>query len=70
MKEAEMDEMAKLKHLLEHWIEHNEDHEKTYAEWANKALAAGKPELAEALKELAHETRKMEKLILKAMKSF
>ncbi len=29
-----MTELEKLKHLLEHWIEHNEAHVKTYHEWA------------------------------------
>ena len=65
-----MEDMGKLRHLLEHWIEHNEEHERNYAAWADKALAAGKPELAEVLKEMANETKKMEKIILKAIKCF
>jgi hypothetical protein len=65
-----MDEMEKLKHLLEHWIEHNEEHVKTYRDWAGKALAAGKPELSEVLRDIAAETGKMEKLFLKARKVF
>ena len=65
-----MEEMAKLKHLLEHWIEHNDEHEKTYADWADKALKAGNKELSEALREIAFQTRGMEKLFLKARKVF
>lgn len=65
-----MEEMDKLRHLIEHWIEHNAEHEKTYRDWATRALAAGKPELAEVLGDIAAETRNMEKMFLKAMKAF
>lgn len=65
-----MDEMVKLKHLLEHWIEHNDEHVKTYRDWAEKALAAGKPELSEVLREIASQTKAMEKLLLRARKAF
>lgn len=63
-----MNDMIKLKHLLEHWIEHNEEHVNTYRDWAGKALQAGKPELAEVLREIAAQTKSMEKLFLKARK--
>ena len=36
-----MTELDKLKKLLEHWAEHNEEHAKTYLEWAEKAAASG-----------------------------
>ncbi len=29
-------ELEKLRHLLEHWIEHNEEHILKYVEWAEK----------------------------------
>jgi len=61
--------MEKLKHLLEHWIEHNQEHVKTYSEWAGKALKAGKSETADALREIADETRRMERMFLKARKA-
>jgi hypothetical protein len=64
-----MEEMVKLKHLLEHWIEHNEEHVKTYKEWAGRALAAGKPELGDILRRIATETKNMEKLFLEARKA-
>jgi post-segregation antitoxin (ccd killing protein) len=31
-----MSECEKLKHLLEHWIEHNREHVAKYEEWAEK----------------------------------
>ena len=63
-----MEDMDKLKHLIEHWIEHNQEHVKTYSEWAGKALKAGKSETADALREIAAESRLMERLFLKALK--
>lgn len=63
-----MDDMAKLKHLLEHWAEHNEEHVKTYLEWAEKAEALGDKELYEILKEIAENTKRIEGLFEKAKK--
>ena len=63
-----MDDISKLHHLLEHWAEHNEEHVKTYLEWAGKAEALGNKELAGILKKIAGETAAMDGLFKKAMK--
>jgi hypothetical protein len=63
-----MDDLQKLKHLIGHWKEHNEEHAQTYREWSKKADAAGKGELAAILRELAEGTLEMEKLFEKAGK--
>jgi hypothetical protein len=47
-----MDDLQKLKHLIEHWKEHNEEHAQTYLEWSKKADGAGRGELASSLKGL------------------
>jgi len=62
-----MTELEKLKHLLEHWTEHNEDHVKTYNEWAQKAESLGKKELSEILKQIAEESKKLEGLFKRAL---
>jgi cobalt/nickel transport system ATP-binding protein len=62
-----MDDISKLQHLLEHWSEHNEEHAKTYLEWAGKAESLGKKELAGLLKKIADETKAMDSLFKKAM---
>jgi hypothetical protein len=36
------DDVAKLKILLSHWVEHNEEHAEEFTEWALKARANGK----------------------------
>ena len=62
-----MTELEKLKHLLKHWIEHNDAHVKTYDEWASKAGAFGNKELSGILKQIAEESRKLEGLFEKAI---
>ncbi|MDP1759073.1 MAG: ABC transporter ATP-binding protein [Thermodesulfovibrionales bacterium] len=64
-----MTELDKLKKLLEHWSEHNEEHAKTYLEWAEKASASGDKELSAVLKEIAENTKKMDGLFEKAKKA-
>ena len=64
-----MTELEKLKHLIEHWIEHNEAHVNTYREWASKAEALEKKELSEILKQIAEENKKLEGLFKKALKT-
>lgn len=65
----EMTELDKLKKLLEHWSEHNEEHAKTYLEWAEKAAASGDKELSAVLKEIAEDTKRMDGLFEKAKKA-
>ncbi|MGC2064055.1 MAG: ABC transporter ATP-binding protein [Thermodesulfovibrionales bacterium] len=65
-KGGNMNEMEKLHHLLEHWLEHNREHATTYGEWGNKAAAAGKPELAAILKEITQRTADMDLLFQRA----
>ncbi len=57
---------AKLKILIEHWQEHNAEHARTYLEWAGKAGAEGRTELAETLSEIARESGRLDELFRKA----
>jgi len=61
-----MNDISKLKHLLGHWAEHNTEHARTYQEWAKKADALGKAELADVLEEIARETEKLDAMFKKA----
>jgi len=66
-KEAKvMDDLAKLKHLLHHWREHNDEHAGTYKEWAQKAAGLGNSEVADILATIARETEKLSKLFQEA----
>jgi len=64
-----MTELEKLKHLLEHWLEHNEAHIRTYNDWAYKADSLGKREVAEILKEVVEKSKKLDELFRRALNS-
>ena len=63
-----MNELDKLKHLLHHWKEHNDEHAETYRQWAEKASSLGNEELSKVLDKLYHETKKMNGLFEEAMR--
>lgn len=48
-----MDDRDKLKHLVEHWREHEREHADTYRMWAGKMRDLGEQEVAECLEEIA-----------------
>ncbi len=62
-------EMEKLRILIEHWMEHNEEHAETYLQWADKAESAGKADLAEMLREIAQQTRKIDSSFQRARRT-
>ena len=43
------DDLAKLRILLPHWIEHNEEHAASFQEWARKARELGLEAVAEQI---------------------
>ena len=47
------DERAKLKTLLNYWIEHNREHSDEFKEWVDKARTMGETEVAEKLLQAA-----------------
>ncbi|RPJ17820.1 MAG: hypothetical protein EHM37_00140 [Deltaproteobacteria bacterium] len=59
----------KLIKLLEHWIRHNQEHAKTYGDWAEKAAADSKGEVSILLNEAVSLSmdlnRKFEKALAK-----
>ncbi len=61
-----MDDLGKLKHLLEHWAEHNAGHADGYLEWAGRARQSGREDLSQILVEVAEGTRKLNLLLEKA----
>ncbi len=62
-----MTDLEKLKHLLKHWIEHNDTHIKNYSDWALKAGSAGNKELSGILKQIAGESEKLNGLFKNAL---
>ncbi len=58
----------KMIKLLEHWIRHNEDHARTYTEWAQKAKDKNRNEAARLLEDAAEMTLQLGKKFEMAMK--
>tara|TARA_B100001971_G_scaffold185321_1_gene184537 strand:+ start:475 stop:693 length:219 start_codon:yes stop_codon:yes gene_type:complete len=51
------EEKAKLRTLLNYWIEHNKEHSQEFREWAGKAKGGGE---TEACKEMLQATQEMD----------
>jgi len=63
-----MDEIGKLKKLIPHWMEHNDEHAETYQNWSEKVSSLGMKELSEILKKLHQEFKKLRELFEEAMR--
>ena len=62
------DEKAKLRTLLNYWVEHNMEHSQEFREWADKAKAFGEVEAGEELLQAAQEMDKATKFLSQAQK--
>ncbi|MCU0602296.1 MAG: hypothetical protein MUC33_06515 [Desulfobacterales bacterium] len=65
---AELSFDQKLVKLLEHWIRHNQDHARTYSDWAAKAAAESKGEVSVLLNEAVSLTLDLSRRFGKALK--
>jgi uncharacterized protein (UPF0128 family) len=63
-----VEELEKLKRLLEHWMEHNNKHVQLYRDWAEKASPLSNRKLPEILRRLSNETEKLNRLFEEAIK--
>lgn len=50
-------EKDKLLKMVEHWISHNEEHARSYRDWADRARRLGREEAAAILEQIAGETQ-------------
>jgi len=57
----------KLEKLFAHWIKHNEDHGKTYAEWMAKAEESGLTKTAKILSDVAELTAQINAKLKEAL---
>ena len=63
-----MDEIEKLKKLIPHWMEHNDEHAEGYKLWAEKISSSGMKELSEILLRLHIESKKLKELFQDAIR--
>jgi hypothetical protein len=61
------DDAAKLKILLSHWIEHNQEHAEEFTEWALKAKANGKAEVHDHMMKAVQQMKGANKSLLTAL---
>jgi len=58
-------EIVKLRKMVEHWVNHNEEHARSYRLWASRAREAGCEEPAEILEQIASEIVEQNERFLK-----
>ena len=54
-----MEQLRKLKRLLNYWTEHNNEHAQTYMDWAEKVSSTGNEELSRTLVRLYMEQKRL-----------
>ena len=59
---------AKLRTLLNYWIEHNREHSHEFREWAGKAKAFGEVEAGDEILLAAQDMDKASELLSKAIR--
>jgi len=62
------DERAKLRTLLNYWIEHNKEHSQEFREWADKAKVLGEAEAGEDMLRAAQEMDKASEILSQALR--
>ena len=63
-----MNDTEKLKILLPHWMEHNEEHAASFESWAKTMRSIGREDVAVALEKISREARTLQHLFQEAMK--
>ena len=61
------DERAKLRTMLNYWMEHNKEHSQEFREWADKAKTLGETEAAEELLQAVQEMDKANESLSRAL---
>ncbi len=62
------EERAKLRTLLNYWVEHNREHSQEFREWADKAKAFGEVEVADEMLQASKEMDKASGLLSQSLK--
>jgi len=62
------DEKAKLRTMLNYWIEHNKEHSQEFREWADRAKAFGEAEAGEEMLQAAKEMDKASEILSQALR--
>jgi hypothetical protein len=63
------DDLAKLRILLPHWIEHNDEHTESFQEWAERARKLGQEETAQRIEEAVERMAVCNEALAEALKA-
>ena len=61
------DAIARLKILLSHWVEHNQEHGQEFREWAGRAAALGESEAGGDITSAAGEMERASRHLSRAL---
>lgn len=61
------DDAAKLRILLSHWVEHNQEHAEEFTDWALKAKTAGKAQVHDHMMKAVQQMKGANKSLLAAL---
>jgi len=62
------DERARLRTLLNYWIEHNKEHSQEFREWAARVRESGDVESGEDMVEAAREMDRSSEILARTLK--
>ena len=62
-----MNDIEKVRALLPHWVEHNEEHAVEFLRWAAKASLAGHEEATQLIRRATEEVRQANELLRLAL---
>lgn len=62
------DERAKLRTLLNYWMEHNKEHSQEFREWAGRAEKFGEAEVSKEILAAAQEMDRVNESLSQALK--
>ena len=62
------EEKSRLKIILAHWVEHNEDHSREFREWAEKARQMGEEDVADEILQAVGNMDKVTEIFNKTLK--
>ena len=62
------EDKERLRHLLEHWVEHNKSHRESFKDWLTKSEKMGLNSVAKKLKEAVDANDEVIKSLQRALK--
>jgi ferritin len=65
--EKPLSDRDKLIRMFEHWLQHNEDHARSYEDWAGRARTMGEQEALQLLQDMAVSAREQNERLAKVV---